>query len=144
MVALALVMRPWILIMTGLKVIPGTLADDVMILACEDDLHSEIEHEGQHLSPITRDREDHGGETVIGIAHGLKKNIVDATWALKAKFRIGFQTTLAFFQDMGARIALKSPLPSPHVMEPKDGSRNNGGTSKEITTSFKSSPTRET
>ena len=60
MVALALVMRPWILIMQGLKVIPRTLADDVMILACDDDIHNEIEQGPVSLA------DGRSGNAVIG------------------------------------------------------------------------------
>ena len=126
MVALALVMRPWILLMQGLKIIPRTLADDVMILACDDELHNEIEQGPSHLaegrsgdtvignptSPAAQTNEsqsrhrqgfmptsaeakaDSGGPTKQGHNHNTSEG---AIWRLKAKFRVGFQTTLSYF-----------------------------------------------
>ena len=72
--------------MQGLKVIPRTLADDVMILVCEDDIHNEIEHGGHdgkadigsHLGP-QHDQGETGRETEVGATpsehnHGRQRN----------------------------------------------------------------------
>ena len=97
MVFVGLGMRPWILVMKSQALHPRVLADDILLLAFDDDPANE-----EVLRPIA---EAYSPSAVNGHDNGDTDHI---NWAIR--FQRGFQCTIQYFIDIGARVSVTKSL----------------------------------